>query len=1058
MKKCNVKTKTIIAVILSLICLHLSPLRADDSDIFGANILPNVMLLIDNSRSMEGVISSVAYDPLVTYTGSSDPTIVYTCKVDKDKVKDCKRYVSTTAEVQEAKAVDALNATGFWSGKLGGSKFNLFVGNYVNYLNCATCSGTESKIDVAKRVAANIVANVQGIRFGVMKFRANGGEMVAPIGTDTATMVAAINLLDAPGGAGTPLGDQLYDAGQYYKGLLTGFSSPIQLECQPNYVIMISDGLHTRFIRDVRDEATLRFTEDHSSLTGIQNVTVHTVGFALDPADPETILANAVLQTTADNGGGNFYNASNSAQLEQSLQAAIQRVISAVFTFANPLVPTTSATGSTRAYIASVESDATKPFWRGYLKAFARDTDGTLRLNPDGTPDATYLDWEAGQVLTQKAAANRTIYFHSVPNAIDPQPRARDVFTTLKVRRGLVGAATNAERDDIVHFIRGVDVLDEDADGNITEDRAWKLGDIFHSTPVLVSPPLLPLSDPSYVAFREAQASRTAVLIVGANDGMLHAFRESDGEELWAWVPEHVFGNLKLLVAPSGEHPYFVDGSPVAADIKVDGTWKTIVMFGLRRGGRHYYALDITEDPATDSSYPKLLWSFTDSKMGETWSEPVIGKIKWTDGSDKYVAFIGGGYDTGENNVFGKAFFVIDLATGAKLAEYYNDGITTDDRQYMNFSIAANPTAVDLDSDGYIDRVYIGDVAGQLWKFEPTIDTTITSTPISFTYEFVDKDSIIRQLDFTKKFSPGISRITVHMVGTHPKINNSPAECAVDCYGYHSSGQPLDQGNSDLIGYVGGLNSTIYGSSTLLQSLTLISENGGPTTSDFTLAGKRLFVADPLQANPPEVWEYFPDQAIYSAPSVSLDSTGNLWTYFGTGDRNHPLNTSSNRFYGIKDNTSMTNGSALTESDLLQITSTTTSVSDTIQGWYMTLASGEKVLAAADVFNNIAFFSTFTPNDTALCGSGGGIAKLYAVQTVSGMAAIDFTTGDALTSTSGAVLRSTIIGTGIPSKPAVMVDPNGNPSVITGTTSQQISSVPAPLIAMRQLLGWREVF
>ncbi|NIO10262.1 MAG: hypothetical protein GTO40_20560 [Deltaproteobacteria bacterium] len=240
--------------------------------------------------------------------------------------------------------------------------------------------------------------------------------------------------------------------------------------------------------------------------------------------------------------------------------------------------------------------------------------------------------------------------------------------------------------------------------------------------------------------------------------------------------------------------------------------------------------------------------------------------------------------------------------------------------------------------------------------------------------------------------------------------------------------------------------------------MVFISQNGGTSTTTFSLEGKRLFAADISQANPPAAGEYFPAQAIYSAPSVAKDDHGNIWVSFGTGDRNRPLNTSTNRFYGIKDNTSMTNGGTLTESNLQQIDSSVSSVSTSIQGWYFTLAANEKVLAQADTFNNTVFFTTFTPESTATCGGGGGTARLYAVTLTSGMAAMDFDTGDALANTSGSVLKSTVIGTGIPSKPAVMIDPNGNPSVITGTTSQQISSVPAPPIASKQLLGWREVF
>ena len=90
-----------------------------------------------------------------------------------------------------------------------------------------------------------------------------------------------------------------------------------------------------------------------------------------------------------------------------------------------------------------------------------------------------------------------------------------------------------------------------------------------------------------------------------------------------------------------------------------------------------------------------------------------------SDNTDKWVAFVSGGFDSTHanytsGNKMSEAVLAIDLSNGAKLWEYYNATGATDDRQYMNFSIAASPTAVDLNNDGYIDRVYIGDVGGQL--------------------------------------------------------------------------------------------------------------------------------------------------------------------------------------------------------------------------------------------------------------------------------------------------------------------------------------------------------
>ena len=505
-----------------------------------------------------------------------------------------------------------------------------------------------------------------------MKFSNNanqgngGGGMVSTIGTAKSTMITAINNI-SPSGY-TPLGEFLDDGGRYYKGttLRNGitYTSPIQYACQPNFVILMTDGLQNGSV-DVRTEATNRYNQDHSSLTGMQNVIVHTVGFGI--AASEKAAANDVLQTAAANGGGSFFYSDDSAQLEQALQDAISQILAATFSFATPVVPTTGTSGVARAYLASFQSNPTRPFWRGYLKAYNRDADGLIQVDANGIPLVSALQWDAGNELSvNKPASSRTIY--TIIGG------TRHDFTTgnASITNIMVNASSSSEKDKIINFTRGIDTYDEDVDGNSSEERQWKLGDIFHSTPVLVRPPFAATTDASYNTFKSANASRTTVLLTGANDGMLHAFRESDGAELWGFIPPDQLDDLKDLTANSAQHDFLVDGSPIAADAKIGATptWKTIVLFGQRRGGKNYYALDVT-----DTTNPLYKWSFTDAKMGETWSEPVIGRIKLSDGTSKYVAFVGGGYDTAANNSSGKAFYVVDLDNGTKLWEYYKPGV-----------------------------------------------------------------------------------------------------------------------------------------------------------------------------------------------------------------------------------------------------------------------------------------------------------------------------------------------------------------------------------------------
>ncbi len=941
---------------------NLPSVRADDSDIFGANVVPNVLILIDSSQSMNDQVPSSAYDPKTTYSGSfvSIPSQGKVYKYDPS-TKTYSVYTNSISLVPDATgntksaARDSLTSSGYWTGKIAGTTYYLFTGNYLNWKDPASTT-TEPKIDIARRVITSVIQNTTGVRFGTTKFKSGGGEIISPIGSDTNTLVNGVKTFTLTS-VGTQLGEQLRDAGLYYKGQF-GFPSPIQLECQPNFVIVVSDGLYTGSLQPQAEAAKLN-AQDFSGLPGKQNIIVHTVGFGIGVSEPGNALtANDELQKTAQNGGGKFYWTNSSKELEAALQDAIQQVAAATFAFATPVIPTTSATGSNRAYLASFQSDPSRPAWRGFLKAFNRGSDGTVKVDPttgvplevDPVTGAPLLVWEAGDKLSKKAASTRTIYTNIGGSLED--------FRTSNgnITAAMLGVSTSSDRDKVINYARGIDSYDEDADGNVTEERAWKLGDIFHAAPVLVTPPISPSTDPSYVAFREANKTRTTVLIVNANDGMVRAIRESDGEELWAFIPNDLLPSLQKLTVTSAEHPYFVDASPIAADIKIGNAWRTIVVFGERRGGQFYHALDIT-----DTTAPKYLWSFTDSKMGETWSEPVISKIKVDDGTERYVAVVGGGYDTLKNNATGKAIFVINVATGEKLFEYFNAPGSTDDRKFMNFSFAGNPSAVDLDGDGAIDGVYIPDVAGQLWKLNLKGPATIS---------------------------------------------------------------------------------------------------GGLVTN---WTGMRLFAADPSQPNPPPAGEYYPKQAIYGAPVPALDDQTNLWLYFGTGDRNHPNNTTApNRVYGIKDDPgNMTNGSPLTESDLVDVTTNDADATKS-RGWFFRLGSNEKVLASADVFNKVVFYSSFIPSSTSACGTGGGAAKLYAVQQITGYAAVDFGLGVALTTTDAAATRGREIGTGIPSKPIILISESGatiSTSVITATTSQQLPSNPVPPpSAMRKVLYWREVF
>jgi len=868
------------------------------------------------------------------------------------------------------------------------------------------------KMTSAKTAVTNLLQNTTGVRFGIMRFnqQSNGARMVSPVGTSVSAMVSAVNAI-TPAGY-TPLGRSTINVEDYLRGEFqqqnstrswsaasadgttartpasaskgksklarpvapgdpvaplgwrrdwdddsdrdrdrygdrcddddddggcgdgtVSYASPIQYECQKNFVIVVTDGLPNGEDTDlvVTAAGSLHNNDLADWLPNSQTAQVYTVGF--DIAEGSDLLTRAAAA-----GGGRFFTTSNATQLTQALNEALGDIIEQTYAFTAPVIPSGSIASASRAYFSSFRPNPARAFWRGYFSAYTRGSNGLIPVDSEGLPLQSSLAWEAGNVLTSTAPSSRTIYTYA--------SSARQAFTTANssITTALLGASTATDKNNIINFIRGVDVYDEDADGNTTEARAWKLGDIFHSGPVLVTPPPLNLSDSTYQSFKAANASRTKFLLVGANDGMVHAFRESDGTELWGFIPPDLLTKLKNLRPGSSSHQYFVDGTIAVTDIKVGTVWKTIAVFGERRGGKRYFAIDVT-DPAN----PAWFWSFTDTRSGESWSDPALGRIKMADNSTKYVAFVGGGYDSVTNNATGKAMFAIDLSNGTKLWQYYNTG--SGDANYMNFSIASTPTILDLNQDGFIDRIYVGDVGGQLWKFDTAAKATTSS---------------------------GL-------------INN--------------------------------------------------------------WTGKRLFVASPSQSNPPASGAYRPAQGFYGQPIVAYDENAALWVFQGSGDRNNPNDASSNNFYAIKDNTNMTNGTQLTTTSLVAAPVTNTTIT---QGWYLPLGSKEKVLAEAMIHNKVVYFTTFTPLDVATCDQPGGDAKLYAVQMANGDAAIDWTNGNSTTGESSAS-RSTSVGSGIPSNPAV-VSGTTTDAIVVSTTDGEISSTNRPASAGKRLRYWREIF
>jgi Tfp pilus tip-associated adhesin PilY1 len=253
-------------------------------------------------------------------------------------------------------------------------------------------------------------------------------------------------------------------------------------------------------------------------------------------------------------------------------------------------------------------------------------------------------------------------------------------------------------------------------------------------------------------------------------------FTAGTGRELFSFIPRLVLPAVREL-AEGDRHVFGVDSTPRADDVFIDPIhngvpdpterkWRTVLIGGLREGGSPmgsssritdfvsgYYALDITQPDKMNSKgepisngtlpdclsqtnqvvggcgdlpFPALLWEFTDSTagsrwdedlngfadLGETWSVPTVGRVKVIENGqvrEKFVAIFGGGMDAEHktNMKKGNWLYMVDVETGIPIY-----------KRPLVGSMVADPAAIDVDVDGYLDLLYVGTTAGFIYKVD----------------------------------------------------------------------------------------------------------------------------------------------------------------------------------------------------------------------------------------------------------------------------------------------------------------------------------------------------
>jgi len=463
-----------------------------------------------------------------------------------------------------------------------------------------------------------------------------------------------------------------------------------------------------------------------------QFIYTYAIGFAID---------NYALQSTADNGGGEYYTASNYEELVAAFKAAMASIDEKVNAYASFAAPKYSLTyGERRGYAGIFVPKNLQNIWEGHLKCYLLDEDGNFP--PDLDNPGSALLWDAGLVLNARIAPREimTIKDGSLVGFNNTNVTAIDLDFTSGIP-----AQDDADRDAVINFIRGDNGYD------------WKLGDIFHFNPIVVGAPLpwKGAFSTSYQDFYDYYTKsgahsgdgfiRTEVVYVGANDGMLHCLKVENGDELWAFIPPSLLPKLKHSVPDVtdslNKHNYFVDGKAIVKDVKISNNgdwtdWRTVIIFGMGVGGKTYCALDIT-NPAN----PIFLWEFSDSTMGYTEAKPIITQISNDGNGNNFPGVIlSGGYNMDElsapGDLEGKSFFILHAYDGTLIKKFIYgattsdpdtlaSGVYTHTNSGFKYAFTSTPAVLDYNYDGFADYIYMsetGDYRGtnnegaRIWK------------------------------------------------------------------------------------------------------------------------------------------------------------------------------------------------------------------------------------------------------------------------------------------------------------------------------------------------------
>ena len=792
--------------------------------------------------------------------------------------------------------------------------YNKSIRKFDNNLNLLESYGGSggTLMDIAKKVIKKIVSDstlTGSANFGFMTWGSGHNMRVKVSGNGAKQIYSNIDNVTNSGGGTYLYGAMVAARNQFLNGKVPNWN----LTCSNNYLLVISDGAW--WGGNPNGVASSLYNRSPGK------VKTYVVGFAYGGSKTNyNSLAKA-------GGTGSPLFADDQKQLLEKLKNILKQISSSKATFNTPAVMEETKTDN-YAYQATFQYISNGQ-WPGYLKKYKLNSNGTIGNEI----------WDAATKLNNKKAANRNIwtvglssksinnFTTSYRNELKNKLFPNGIYPTTQA------SPTDAQTDDLINFVRGLDSYDEDNDNN-TSDERHKLNDIYHSDPLVIRPVESSITDDGSSNFQKKDAyyrltnqyknfkdgnscggsctNRKEILIAGSNGGMLHAFDTSNGsnggEELWAFIPPNLLGRLSNVISGTANQTnaiYGVDGSSVYKDIYYDDTptnnikdpsWKTILLTGLGSGGHGYFALDIT-----DVNSPKHLFSIENDTFNQHvkhWdSNGSLTQFSYSggnnapaeydfrqlgeawstpriirikhNGQDKWVAVFGGGYNGAVNGSYGNYVYVIDLEDEGKL----------------------------------LKKITIPDWGNR-------IDSIVNAVP---------------------------SDLTVITANGTDKANYSGAMVYV----------------ADLEGKINKIN------------MTDIDESGNIVSSP-TYSTTVLFDAESGTNN---------ERYIYHSAEATINDDGNLWLYFGTGDTQklETIPNTYNRVYGIKDKDFPYYKSISRPGKVAQCKKPPACPGSNDLGWYVELKDSQKLTAQVTIDNNLVYYPLYRPAKASKCAAGDAV-------------------------------------------------------------------------------------